>query len=199
MSLNRENVIWQTPDGRWHRGFYDFYETSPEPGEDWDPEWDVEYRYDRFREYKGGFPPEQAASAWQPGANPGGSWHLGLPSKQELAELDRAILWFNDPKKAFATEVKEYAASCRKALTETELTAGQRVRILVATDPKQCTGGGGWDIPGRVVTTDRGTEVISDKGDHYRVKTPTGRGTFVDGVQSVTVQKNPPPYRRVYW
>lgn len=37
MSVNRENVIWQSADGTWNRGFY-AYDTWGE-----DHEWDVEY------------------------------------------------------------------------------------------------------------------------------------------------------------
>lgn len=70
MSFNRENVIWQSKDGTWNRGFYEvIWIGSDDP--DWDPEWDVEYG-DGFGWVKTGLPSEQAAiDAWT-GANPGG-------------------------------------------------------------------------------------------------------------------------------
>lgn len=46
MSLNRENVIWQscpqTAGGTWNIGFFDFSVTGV------DEEWDVDYDYGRF-------------------------------------------------------------------------------------------------------------------------------------------------------
>jgi len=64
MSLNRENVTWQSKDGKWNRGFFAFYTT----GEDF--EWDVEY-HDYFNWVSlGHATEEQAHDSWD-GANPG--------------------------------------------------------------------------------------------------------------------------------
>jgi hypothetical protein len=65
VSVNRENVIWQSEDGTWSRGFYDYVTT----GDDY--EWDVEY-LDSFMWVRTGLRSEDAAhDAWD-GANPGG-------------------------------------------------------------------------------------------------------------------------------
>lgn len=70
MSLNRENVVWQSPDGTWNRGFYDYHHgDTSDP--DYDEEWDVNYDYDRFHWVSSGHRTEDAARASWNGANPG--------------------------------------------------------------------------------------------------------------------------------
>lgn len=66
MSFNRENVVWESKDGTWNRGFYEVASLGL------DSEWDVEYNYDEFSWVSIGHPSEDAAhQSWQ-GANPGG-------------------------------------------------------------------------------------------------------------------------------
>lgn len=48
MSFNRENIVWQTEDKLWHIGFYEWFPVGNTFDEDYDPEWDVDYNYDRF-------------------------------------------------------------------------------------------------------------------------------------------------------
>ena len=70
MSFNRENVIWESKDGSWGRGFFAVLWTGE------DPEWDVEYDYDSFEWASiGHSSAEIAHSSWK-GANPGGYWSL---------------------------------------------------------------------------------------------------------------------------
>lgn len=72
MSVNRENVIWQSADGTWSRGFYDFYTTGSPDDEDFDYEWDVDYDYSRFNRVSTGHASKDSAyNSWD-GANPGG-------------------------------------------------------------------------------------------------------------------------------
>lgn len=73
MSFNRENVIWQSADGTWGRGFYESSSTGSYDDEEYDPEWDVDYDYDRFEWVSVGHSTEQAARASWDGENPGGS------------------------------------------------------------------------------------------------------------------------------
>ena len=65
MSFNRDNVVWQSEDGTWSRGFFgaDVY------GDD--PEWDVEYDYQRFEWASTGHRTERSAEDSWHGANPG--------------------------------------------------------------------------------------------------------------------------------
>lgn len=73
MSVNRENVVWQSENGTWGRGFYDYYNTKSYDDDDYDFEWDVDYNYDTFTWVSVGHATEdEARAAWQ-GANPGGS------------------------------------------------------------------------------------------------------------------------------
>jgi hypothetical protein len=72
MSTNRENVTWQSKDGTWSNGHFEFYNVN-EDDPDWDFEWDVEYDTDRFHWVSTGHAtPEAAEDAWR-GSNPGGS------------------------------------------------------------------------------------------------------------------------------
>ncbi len=47
MSLNRENVSWQSANGTWSIGFFEFRYVNRD-SEDFDHEWDVEYDYTEF-------------------------------------------------------------------------------------------------------------------------------------------------------
>lgn len=88
-STNRENIIWQSPNGTWNRAFYNYYATGDEFDEDWDHEWDVEYT-DDFGWVTRGWPTEDAAeNAWN-GSNPGGwsSLPFGEQWDDEIARLD---------------------------------------------------------------------------------------------------------------
>lgn len=71
MSFNRENVVWQSSDGTWSRGFFTVHEMWDV--EDFDPEWDVEYDTSTFEWASVGHATEEAAYAAWDGANPGGS------------------------------------------------------------------------------------------------------------------------------
>lgn len=83
MSVHRENITWKSRNGTWNRGFYDF--TYNDHDEDFDPEWDVEYDYDRFNWVSTGHATQEAADrAWN-GANPGSGNVIDEPS----AETDR--------------------------------------------------------------------------------------------------------------
>lgn len=83
MSVNRENVTWQSKDGKWNRGFYAFHQT----GEDF--EWDVEYESYFNWVSLGHSSKEKADKAWN-GANPGGGWVIPFnpddPKSVEEAE-----------------------------------------------------------------------------------------------------------------
>jgi len=66
MSFNRENVIWESKDGTWNRGFYEAFSVGE------DPEWDVEYNYQEFSWVTVGLLSEELAHQSWRGANPGG-------------------------------------------------------------------------------------------------------------------------------
>ena len=108
MSLNRENITWQSKDGSWNRAFYDF-EYVNEDSENFDPEWDVRYDYDRFNWVTTGHATEQQANnAWN-GANPG---HLNVieyskDTKADCDDLDHLARRFLDPAYDKAQRAKE--------------------------------------------------------------------------------------------
>ena len=81
MSFYRENVVWESADGTWNRGFYYARQTGA------DPEWDVEYDYSTFEWVSCGHPdPEAARRSWT-GANPGG--HETIEYSVNPNECDR--------------------------------------------------------------------------------------------------------------
>ena len=85
MSCNRENVTWQSPDGTWNIGFFEFYDVAPEDDEEWDYEWDVEYDHSRFWFLsQGNRTPEAAMLAYsRQNANPGGTMEVCWEGNQE--------------------------------------------------------------------------------------------------------------------
>lgn len=86
MSCNRENTIWQSKDGTWSRGFYEFWPVNQDDP-DWDFEWDVEYG-DQFHWVRTGLPSRQAAEECWDGANPGGYDSVAW-SPESAAECER--------------------------------------------------------------------------------------------------------------
>jgi hypothetical protein len=83
MSFNRENVIWESEDGSWNRGFFYVRWTGD------DPEWDVEYDFDAFEWVSTGHPDERAAHASWQGANPGGGYVVSYEGNEdECAQYD---------------------------------------------------------------------------------------------------------------
>lgn len=87
MSFNRENVIWQSADGTWSRGFYETCWVGDEY-DGYDPEWDVEYGDGLWCVTVGHASEDAAERAWD-GANPGG--HTTITQEHfadECAALD---------------------------------------------------------------------------------------------------------------
>lgn len=110
MSFNRENIIWQSEDGTWSFGFYKVMWTGE------DPEWDVDYDYDRFEWVSTGHRSEsEAASSWK-GANPGGCDVLpsGASTKAERAHLDNMAEALQHPERARVRELREMKSRVRK-------------------------------------------------------------------------------------
>lgn len=85
MSKNRENRIWQSPDGTWNRGFFAFVVTGP------DDEWDVEYDYERFFWVSTRHATEERAHESWDGSNPGGYQRVVFneTNRAEIERLDR--------------------------------------------------------------------------------------------------------------
>jgi hypothetical protein len=84
VSFNRENVIWQSPNGTWNRAFYAVSWVDPSP--DADPEWDVDYDYGQFDWLSTGHPTEEDAYRSWKGGNPGGYNLMDNPKYVEKLE-----------------------------------------------------------------------------------------------------------------
>ena len=90
MSRHRENVIWESRDRKWNRGFFDFRVTGP------DDEWDVEYDHKSFKWVTTDLPTEDAARESWPGANPGGYQRVlwCKDNRDEIARYEKMALAF---------------------------------------------------------------------------------------------------------
>lgn len=73
MSYHHENIVWQSADGSWSRGFYERIPGFRSSGDDdYDSEWDDEFDYGVFEWVSAGHSTaNEAAAAWD-GSNPGG-------------------------------------------------------------------------------------------------------------------------------
>lgn len=94
MSFHRENVIWQSADGTWSRGFFQRERGFGSHDEDYDPEWDDDYDYDTFEWVSAGHrTANEAAAAWH-GSNPGG--HTEYSYRPDDTESVQRIDRFDD-------------------------------------------------------------------------------------------------------
>ena len=88
MSVNRKHVVWQSKNGLWNIGFWDYYNIN-EDDEDFDYEWDVEYYDDEFNWVsRGHATSDKAEDSWD-GANPGGADDIVEYSDQTAAECEK--------------------------------------------------------------------------------------------------------------
>lgn len=112
MSYHWENVVWQSKDGSWSRGFFHRISRSDSPNswgdEDYDSEWDDDFDFDSFDHVRTGFPTAKAAQSWQPGANPGGCDEIPYAgNSKESKGLDQLAHWFKYPEEKKKHDRKE--------------------------------------------------------------------------------------------
>lgn len=90
MSLNRENVTWQNPDGKWRLGFFVVIEGDYNDP-DYDYEWDVDYDYGSFEWVSRPAADAEAAYRQWDGCNPGGSdvWPYSPETAEQCKEYER--------------------------------------------------------------------------------------------------------------
>lgn len=136
MSFHRENIIWQSKDGSWNRGFYKAEATGDYSDPDFDPEWDVEYDSSKFEWVSTGHATQEAAYASWRGANPGGHWTLeySRATAKECAALDEMVWRFRNPEAAIKKDQRALRAKIKKTMTEENLTAGSYVKITTSAD-----------------------------------------------------------------
>lgn len=141
MSVNRENVVWQSKDKTWNIGFYDFSYVN-QGSEDFDPEWDVNYDYSSFMWAATGFLTKDAAIASWKQANPGS--HDVLPysdqTATEIAQYDLMAWAYANPDEAAALAAQEEKKRVRAIRKETkavleDLRAGATVSVSFVDAP----------------------------------------------------------------
>jgi len=110
MSVNRDNITWQSKDGSWSIGFYTFYNTGDTNDEDYDFEWDVDYDQSSFWWCRTGFKtPEAAMAAYcYNNANPGSTTIMKYAGNaKEAKEWDLIAFRFLNPEAAAEMDRKE--------------------------------------------------------------------------------------------
>lgn len=129
MSKNRENVTWQSKDGSWNIGFYDYHEVRGDDDEDYDSEWDVEYT-DDFHWVSAGHPSAASAQrAWR-GASPGG----GEEMSYNEATKDRSETYDDMAAKLYSETRQPTGYSRTSQYATYEGTPKQRVVKYLADD-----------------------------------------------------------------
>lgn len=96
MSYNHENVVWQSPNGTWNRGFHpvDYYDCGESDDcDDETHEWCRQFDEDSFEWVSSGHPSRDAAYASWTGSNPGGSSGPGSADHVEHLEDMAAVLY----------------------------------------------------------------------------------------------------------
>lgn len=100
MSKNRENVTWQSKDGSWNIGFYDYHEVRGGDDEDYDDEWDVEYT-DEFHWVSAGHSSSASAQRAWTGVHSGGGQEVSYSeATKDTSEYydDQAAKLYKDTK-----------------------------------------------------------------------------------------------------
>lgn len=100
MSYHWENVIWQSKDGSWNRGFYERISmgSSRWDDENYDSEWDDDFNFESFDYLKTGFRSEEDAANWKPTGNPGSfSLMAYAGNSKECKALDQLAYWVKHP------------------------------------------------------------------------------------------------------
>jgi len=145
MSYHWENVIWQSKDGSWNRGFYHRISMGGSPNSwndgDYDSEWDDEFDESYFDYARTGFRSENDALLWEPSGNPGGASILPYRgNSKECKELDQLAFFHAHPEEKARHERKEFLRKNRehfKALqaewTPEKIRAIGRFDTVVAT------------------------------------------------------------------
>lgn len=144
MSWNREAVAWQSKDKTWTIGFYpsSFYGNEADGD---DPEWDVEYDYNRFEWVSRGHLTERAAT--QAGYDNFGNF--GSPDlypwrkefSTEIAQFEEMALWHTNPeqakqnlKKKEAKLRREHTAKLKEQFAEKNDFKGLYVTVTLKLD-----------------------------------------------------------------
>lgn len=102
MSYNWDNVIWQSADGSWSRGYYERISRADSPDswedDDYDSEWDDDFTHDSFDTVRTGFLTEDAAFDWEPHGNPGSFWQIFYKgNSKECKALDQLAFFHANP------------------------------------------------------------------------------------------------------
>lgn len=164
MSYHWKNVIWQSKDGSWNRGFYHRISMGGFPSSwkdgDYDSEWDDEFDESSFDYARTGFRSEQDAFNWEPSGNPGGAYTIAYRgNSKECKELDQLAFFHAHPEEKTKHERREFLRKNRehfKALqtewTPEKIRAIGRFDTMVATvkgDDKAYSGYGmNYDLRG---------------------------------------------------
>lgn len=136
MSFNRENVIWQSADGSWNRGFYEVLSSFAPYDGDYDAEWDVDYNMDVFEWVRTGLPSKNSAHKETPGGNPGVVYVLPYAENtdDQIAEYDIMALRLTNPTE-YAHRLEEHEKNVKaREKAEEEAYRGALLDTLKESD-----------------------------------------------------------------
>lgn len=117
MSYHWENVIWQSKDGSWNRGY--FHRISMGSGnwddDGYDSEWDDEFDFSYFDYLSTGMRSEDAAWDFEPHGNPGSATVLPYAgNSKECKHYDLMAHWHRNPAEKAKAQRKEHLRKVRE-------------------------------------------------------------------------------------
>lgn len=121
MSYHWENVIWQSKDGSWNRGYFHRISNADSPSswndEDYgyDSEWDDEFDFSSFDYLSTGMRSEETAWNFTPHGNPG--TYTLLPyagNSKECKHYDLMAHWHRNPAEKAKAQRKEHLRKVRE-------------------------------------------------------------------------------------
>jgi hypothetical protein len=150
MSWNHENVAWQSKDKTWNIGFFPANAPHGSEEDGYDPEWDVDYDYDRFENVFTGHKTSEEAriAASKMYGNYGGSQIIpwGKEDAEYVAKYEEMALWHTNPKQAElnlkkkeAKLKREHTAKLKEQFAEKNDFKGLYVTVTMKVDDKTYT------------------------------------------------------------
>ena len=204
MSWNRENVAWQSKDKTWNIGFFpSTFNGNIDNGDD--PEWDVDYDYDRFGQvFTGHQTLEAAQTAARNVLGNYGATHGLTYTKENLEYInsyEEMALWHTNPEQAKENQKKkvaklnrDHAKTLKEQFVEKNDFKGLKVTVVIKCDDNVYTSlGMSSSVTGYM--TQEGDWLVVEKVKVKNVKT----GRFNRKLHEVKVVREPSYYGRGYY
>lgn len=206
MSDHWENVIWESKDGSWNRGYFERINAestkeSPEEGAEPSDEFD----FSTFASVKTGFATEALAYAWMPFGNPRGAITYHYKGNSTICkDLDRMAFYFGNPESRARRERsvhnrlrREHFRALENQWAELGGLEGKRVTVVICDDDRVYDFGGesysGYVKRRGDWLTVENKRVFNTRTGHFHwrissvMEAPIKRGARRDNVHSIGV------------